>query len=208
MQHIEPASLSTLPARIAYLKSFLNFTEDDAESLHAVKDLLTPLLPEILDSAYAKLLSFDITATSFLPRGTNYQGATASKIEDLHLTHPQIIFRKHFLQKYLLTLVSSDYDDMKTWEYLEKIAIMHTGKPGFAYRQNKPELRVEYMHMAMHLGEPPALFLRCRWLMFWECRLYYGRGDGCDYGTPGTRRCCEVQRVASIQQSDMDSKRS
>lgn len=29
---------------------------------------------------------------------------------------------------------------------------MHTGQPGFKRRENKPELRVEYIHMAALLG--------------------------------------------------------
>lgn len=29
---------------------------------------------------------------------------------------------------------------------------MHTGKPGFNHRENKPELRVEYIHIGALLG--------------------------------------------------------
>lgn len=29
---------------------------------------------------------------------------------------------------------------------------MHTGKPGFKHRQNRPDLRVEYIHMSALLG--------------------------------------------------------
>lgn len=134
MQHIEPSSLSSLPERIAYLKAFLNFTADDADALHAAKPVIVPLIPTILDAVYTKLLSFDITAQSFVPRNTGFEGATATKTQDLNLNHPQIAFRKTFLQKYLVTLVTTDYDDEKAWDYLDKVSIMHTGQPGFAHR--------------------------------------------------------------------------
>jgi hypothetical protein len=38
------------------------------------------------------------------------------------------------------------------WEYLDKVGLMHTGKPGFKHRENKPELRVEYIHIGALLG--------------------------------------------------------
>jgi hypothetical protein len=38
------------------------------------------------------------------------------------------------------------------WVYLNNVGIMHTGKPGFKHRAKKPELRVEYIHMAALLG--------------------------------------------------------
>ncbi|KAG8999304.1 hypothetical protein FRB94_006235 [Tulasnella sp. JGI-2019a] len=152
MQHIEPSSLSSLPERIAYLKAFLDFTAGDANALHAAKPVVAPLIPTILDAVYIKLLSFDITAQYFAVRNTGFEGTTPAKTEEPSLDHPQIAFRKTFLQKYLVTLVTADYDDEKTWEYLDKVAIMHTGQPGFAHRKNKPELRVDYMHMAALLG--------------------------------------------------------
>ncbi|KAG9016479.1 hypothetical protein FRB93_010728 [Tulasnella sp. JGI-2019a] len=152
MQHIEPSSLSSLSYRIAYLKSFMNFTADDAEALHVAKAIVNPLVPNITNEVYAKLLSFDITAQPFVSRNTGFEGETPTKVEDLNLDHPQIAFRKTVLRKYLGVLMTSDYNDDKTWEYLDKVAIMHTGQAGFAHRKSKPELRVEYMHMASMLG--------------------------------------------------------
>ncbi|KAG8999305.1 hypothetical protein FRB94_006236 [Tulasnella sp. JGI-2019a] len=152
MLHIELSSLSSLPERIAYLKAFLDFTSDDADALHAAKPVIAPLIPSILDAVYVKLLSFDITAQSFATRNTGFEGEVPVKVQDLHPNHPQIAFRKTFLQKYLVTLVTADYGDEKSWEYFDKVSIMHTGQPGFAHRKNKPELRVEYMHMAALLG--------------------------------------------------------
>lgn len=180
MQHIEPASLSSLPERVQYLKAFLGFTHNDADALHAAKLFVAPLIPTILDLVYTKLLSFDMTAQSFVPRQSDYVGLTPSNVKDLNVNHPQIAFRKTFLQKYLVMLVTADYDDEKTWEYLDKVGIMHTGQPGFAHRKNKPELRVEYIHMGLLLGKAGHCIASgtrsanwCRWqdmlsILFWE----------------------------------------
>jgi len=147
MQHIEASSLSSLPERIAYLKSFLNFSPEDAAALHAAKPVVAPLIPTVLDAVYAKLLSFDITAASFVPRNTEYKGEIVGSVHQLGIESPQILFRKTFLKNYLVMLVTADYDSEKTWEYMDKVGLMHTGASGF-----KKELKVDYIHVGMLLG--------------------------------------------------------
>lgn len=101
---------------------------------------------------YTKLLSFDITAAAFVPRQTGFAGEAPADIRDLSHSHPQIKFRKDFLARYLAKLVALDYESPESWEYLDKVAVMHTGKAGFAHRAKKPALRVEYIHCAILLG--------------------------------------------------------
>lgn len=156
IQRIDPASLSDLTSRITYLKSFLNFTDTDGAAIQASKDVVAPAVPAILDTIYTHLLSFDITAKAFVPRQPE-QSATdtvANTVEDLYLEHPTIKHRKDFLKTYLVKLVSNSNwaDDSPFWSYLDKVGIMHTGEPGFKHREKRPELRVEYMHMAALLG--------------------------------------------------------
>ena len=57
-------------------------------------------------------------------------------------------------QNYLVELVStSDLSpDGSFWKYLNNVGIMHTGKPGFKHREERPDLRVEYIHMGALLG--------------------------------------------------------
>lgn len=149
MEHISPSSLDSLPQRIVFLKAFLNFTSDDAAALHSAKDVVAPLIPTVLDAVYTKLLSFDITAASFVPRNTDYKGDTAKNPQELTLDHPQVAFRKDFLRAYLVKLVTADYDSDKTWEYLDRVGLIHTGA---RVRATKAELRVEYIHIAALLG--------------------------------------------------------
>jgi hypothetical protein len=152
MQSIDPKSLSILQTRIAYLKSFIDFTQTDAAALHAAKPVVEALIPGIIDAVYKKLLSYDITAKAFVPRQTGYDGVAPTKLEELDLEHPMIKYRMGFLKGYLKKLVVADYDDLGTWEYFDKVGIMHTGVAGFAHRAKKPALRVEYIHMGLLLG--------------------------------------------------------
>ncbi|KAF8079358.1 Protoglobin-domain-containing protein [Lyophyllum atratum] len=152
MQHIDPASLSHLPTRIQYLRDFINFTPSDARTLHSSKPIIAPLVPLVVDTVYTKLLSFSITSQAFLPRQTGYSGSAPTRLEDLGQEHPQIKFRKDFLKGYLVKLVTMDYEEEGSWEYLDRVGVMHTGVDGFAHRAKKPGLRVELIHAAILLG--------------------------------------------------------
>ncbi|RDB24550.1 hypothetical protein Hypma_008323 [Hypsizygus marmoreus] len=152
MEHISIASLSHLPSRVQYLRTFIGFTDEDAAALHAAAPVVAPLVPTVVDAVYTKLLSFDITAKAFVPRQTGFTGEATAKLEDLSLEHPHVKFRKDFLGQYLVKVVSMDYDKDETWEYLDKVGLMHTGVAGFAHRKKKPALRVELVHCAILLG--------------------------------------------------------
>jgi len=134
MQHISESSLNDLPTRVQYLRDFIGFTEDDAAALHAARPVVAPLVPTIVDLVYEKLLSFDITAKSFVPRQTGYSGEAPTKLAELSMEHPQIKFRKDFLAGYLAKLVTMDYSNISSWQYLDKVGLMHTGQAGFAHR--------------------------------------------------------------------------
>ncbi|KAF8463280.1 Protoglobin-domain-containing protein [Kalaharituber pfeilii] len=155
MQKIAPSSLSHLPSRIAYVTSFLDFKSSDVAYLHAAAPIVKPLIPAVVDAVYVKLLSYDITAKAFVPRGTGFTGAMDEKhrtVIDLSADDEQIKFRKDFLKRYLARLVEMGYDNEKDWEYLDKVAVMHTGQVGFQHRAKKPGLRVELIHMSILLG--------------------------------------------------------
>jgi len=134
MQHISESSLEHLPSRIEYLRSFIDFTSEDAAALHAAKPVVGPLVPAVVDMVYEKLFMFDITAKSFVPRQTGYEGTTPKTLSNLGQDHPQINFRKDFLKGYLVKLVTLDYEKIESWEYLDRVGIMHTGRAGFSHR--------------------------------------------------------------------------
>jgi len=103
---------------------------------------------------YTKLLSYDITAQSFVPKGTDYDGPAVKNVQELTLDDPQIALRKDFLKNYLVKLVTTKNltPTSPFWTYLQNVGIMHTGRPGFKHRQNRPDLRVDYIHIGALLG--------------------------------------------------------
>ncbi|KAI9785072.1 MAG: hypothetical protein M1816_000542 [Peltula sp. TS41687] len=161
MRIIAPSSLTSLPARISYLKAFQGFTDEDGALIHEAESLLKPLVPAILDAVYVKLLSYTITAKAFVPRQRGHQGAVPANVHELTPDHPQIAHRKNFLKAYLVRLVGNqDWSDQsRYWEYLDRVGVMHTGEPGFDHRKSRPELRVELVHMGMLLGYVEDLIL-------------------------------------------------
>lgn len=155
IEHVEAATLNNdLVYRVTYLSKFLELTPTDAEALVAAAPLIAPLVPTVLDIVYTKLLSFDVTAMAFVPKNTDYTGETVTSVQELTLDHPQIALRKDFLKNYLVKLVTTTdlSPDSPFWVYLDKVGLMHTGRPGFKHRENRPDLRVEYIHMSALLG--------------------------------------------------------
>ncbi|KAG5352368.1 hypothetical protein C0989_002631 [Termitomyces sp. Mn162] len=152
MQQIDPVSLNHLLTRVTYLRNFIGFTTEDADALHAATPVVRPLVPTVVNMVYGKLFGFDITAKAFVPRQTGYEGVAPVNLEELSQDHPQIKFRKDFLAQYCRKLVTMDYEKESTWEYLDKVALMHTGETGFKHREKKSSLRVEYIHCGILLG--------------------------------------------------------
>jgi Protoglobin len=155
MQHIDPSSLSHLPSRIQYLHSFLTFDPStDGPLIISLKPLLAPLLPTLLDALYTHLLSYDITARSFLPSQTDAgpaPGVEEKDVSALNLNHANIKHRKDFLRAYLIRLLNNhDWTpESRFWDYLDNVGRVHTGRQ---HTSRKNMLRVEYVHIALLLG--------------------------------------------------------
>jgi len=143
VQHIDRKELYTsLPARIRYLHSFLDFNKDDQAALLLAAKPLESLIPAVVNIVYKKLLSYDITSRAFQTRSTSYEGP----IDNLpSLDSPQIKYRKMFLRGYLRRLCS-DPTKMEYWEYLDKVGMMHVGQG------RKHPLHIEFIHMGVLLG--------------------------------------------------------
>jgi hypothetical protein len=165
VQHVDPAALKNdLTARVAYLKSFLNFTDDDGAAIQSSAGVIAPALPAVLDAIYTHLISYDITSKAFAqaqPEQNNSDGKVAD-VSELSLNHPNILHRKDFLKAYFVKLVSnSDWsNESPFWNYLDKVGLMHTGEPGFKHRQKRPQLRIEVMHVSLLLGFVEEIVLK------------------------------------------------
>jgi hypothetical protein len=140
-EHIDNDRLYTDPFyRFQYLAKFSDFSDADIQAIHDSAPVVGPLVPAIVDAVYEKLFSFDVTKSVFLQRNEGYQGKMASDLEHLSLDNDQIRFRKDFLGKYLVKLVTAKYD-ANFVKYLDYVGKIHTSYSGKASRIN-----VEYVH--------------------------------------------------------------
>jgi len=130
MKQIDEEQLETdLNYRYEYLAEFIGFTEADVKLIHQSAGYLAPLVSQIVDSTYEKLLSFDATARHFVQRQHGFDGDLPSSLEELHVDHPQIKFRKEHLSRYLMHLLGRAYDQ-KMVTYLDMAGKIHTPKAG------------------------------------------------------------------------------
>ncbi|RVD82507.1 uncharacterized protein DFL_006932 [Arthrobotrys flagrans] len=143
MEHIDRTELYTsLPVRIQFLHSFLEFGPEDVAALIAGQKYVKALIPAIVNIVYKKLLKYDITARVFTTRNSRDEGPVSTwATED----SAQIMHRKMFLRWYL-TKLNSDCTRMEYWEYLDKVGLMHVGKG------RKNPLHVEYVFLGVCLG--------------------------------------------------------
>ncbi|KAF3923351.1 hypothetical protein ABW21_db0204243 [Orbilia brochopaga] len=143
MQHVDRGDLYTsLPARIQFLHSFLEFGPDDVAALILGQRYVKALIPAIVNIVYKKLLKYDITARVFTTRNSKDEGPVSHwATED----SAQIQHRKMFLRWYL-TKLNSDCTKMEYWEYLDKVGLMHVGKG------RKNPLHVDYVFLGACLG--------------------------------------------------------
>ena len=130
MHHVDETMLEEdVNARYRYLAEFIGFTDEDIQSIHLSAGYLAPLIPQLVDQTYEKLLAYDATARHFVPRQHGYSGPTPDDLGALTSDHPQIQFRKEHLSRYLMRLVGHAYDK-KMVTYLDLAGKMHTPKAG------------------------------------------------------------------------------
>lgn len=130
MQEIDEARLETdAQYRYEYLAGFLGFGPEDAALIQASAPFLGPLIPQLVEKTYEKLLSFDATARHFVPRQAGYDGPLPGGVAELTQAHPQIRFRKEHLSRYFMQLLGRSYDG-KMVQYLDMVGKIHTPKAG------------------------------------------------------------------------------
>jgi len=140
-EHIDSQRLrSDVEYRFAYLSKFIGFGDVDNKALHDAAPVLGPLVPVVVDAVYNKLLSFDVTKQVFLERNAGFEGKLESTLPELTTDSEQIKFRKDFLSKYLVKLVTAEYD-ANFIKYLDHVGKVHTPEGG------AQKINVEYIHV-------------------------------------------------------------
>lgn len=146
MRHIDEQRLEDdVTYRVGYLSEFMDFGPDDVAAIQGAAGHLAPLVPTLVDAVYDKLFSYDATKRHFIPRQSGYEGDVPESIETLEQDHEMIQFRKQHLARYLVALVTRDYD-AKMINYLDMVGKIHTPKAG------SPELDVPLVQMNALLG--------------------------------------------------------
>jgi hypothetical protein len=146
MQRVdEPRLESDLAYRFEYLAGFMGFTGDDIAAIHDSAGYLAPIVPNLVDAVYDKLVQFDATWRHFVPRQHGFEGNLADNVESLQMTDEVIQYRKQHLARYLTNLVTKPYD-AKMVGYLDVVGSMHT--PG----QGNSEIDVPLVQMNALLG--------------------------------------------------------
>ena len=146
MQHIDEQRLEQDSAyRFQYLAEFLQFGEQDLTAIAAVRPVLLPHIPVLVDVVYEKLAMYDCTWRHFMPDQAGQAGADVGSLAELGLDHPQIRFRKQHLTRYVERLLSGPYDG-KLVLYLDMVGKIHTAEAG------NPRLQIPLVQMNALLG--------------------------------------------------------
>ncbi len=130
MQTVDENRLETDPVyRFRFVADFIGFTKEDAAALQSAAMFLGPMIPELVDKTYQKLLGRDCTARHFLPRQAGFDGPVPADLKSLSASHPQIQFRKEHLARYLNTVLGRTCDE-KLVQYLDMVGKIHTPAAG------------------------------------------------------------------------------
>lgn len=130
MKTIDEGRLETDPAyRFEYLAEFMGFTAADASLIQASASYLGPLIPEIVERTYAKLLAYECTARHFIPRQSGYSGPVPEGPAAVTTSHPQVLFRKEHLARYFMQILGRTCD-AKAVVYLDMVGKIHTPRAG------------------------------------------------------------------------------
>ncbi|MFO0842805.1 MAG: protoglobin family protein [Gemmataceae bacterium] len=126
----EPRLEHDLDYRFGYLAEFIGFGPEDHAAIQASAMYLGPMVPQLVEATYQKLLGYDATARHFLPRQYGYEGELPAGLADL-ATSPQLQFRKEHLGRYFYQLLGRSFD-AKMVRYLDMVGKIHTPKAGNA----------------------------------------------------------------------------
>jgi hypothetical protein len=150
-QVVDQAKLNTdLLYRFKYFSTFMGFGADDIEAIHNSAKFVSPLVPSIVNAVYNKLFSFDVTTQPFTLRNSDYSGDVVPSIQDINHNTPQIKHRKDMLSKYLVKLVTAEYDE-DFLRFLNYVGRIHT-VDGKKKNVDGTFMSVDYIHCNALLG--------------------------------------------------------
>ena len=158
VEHIDPDRLNTdLRYRYEYLSKFFNFTPQDIIMLNNLAPILFPRIPVIVDTAYRKLFSFDVTKQSFLVHQQGFDNMISDTNVDVCLQSVQMTFRRDMLSMYLRRVLSQAEWNDTFLQYLSRIGQIHSNQSG------PTSINVDYIHINALLGYLEHLLIEILW---------------------------------------------
>ncbi|KAJ3364076.1 hypothetical protein GGF31_000613 [Allomyces arbusculus] len=143
LKHIDRTKLYTdVTYRVQYVSDFLDFGPDDRALISMAAPLLAPHIPAIVDNVYKTLLSYDITAQSFLHTMENYHGQVIRKLDSLNVESELIRFRKNIFKRYLVCTMLGTEQDQTMIQYMDWVALIHTTNTS-----KHSSINIEYIHI-------------------------------------------------------------
>lgn len=145
MQTIDEIRLENdLEYRFRYLAEFIGFGADDHAAIQQAAMYLGPMIAQLVDTTYERLLAYDATARHFLPPQHGYEGPVPKNLGEVAAS-AQVQFRKEHLGRYFMQILGRSFDG-KMVTYLDMIGKMHTTKAG------NPNIHVPLVQMNALMG--------------------------------------------------------
>lgn len=145
MKHVDEARLESDPGyRFEYLAEFIGFSAEDRSAIQMAAMYLGPMIPQLVEATYQRLLAYDATARHFMPQQHGYVGPLPANMEELGAS-AQIQFRKEHLGRYFMQILGRSFDT-KFVAYLDMVGKMHTTKAG------NPNIHVPLVQMNALMG--------------------------------------------------------
>lgn len=133
-----------LEYRFRYLAEFIGLDAGDQSAIQMAAMYLGPMIPQMVDATYDRLLAYDATARHFLPHQTGHEGPAATSLDALG-DSSQVRFRKEHLGRYFMQILGRSLDG-KMVAYLDMVGKMHTTKAG------NPKIHVPLVQMNALMG--------------------------------------------------------
>jgi hypothetical protein len=134
---------SDITEHFEFLRSFLNLTPEEVETIHEVADRLEPALGRLMDDIYDQLTRYDCTLRHFARPQTGYEGEVPDRLEEITPDHPLMLFRKQATFRYFLSLVSRPLN-LSMVQYMDWLGRIHHSKAG-ASKFSIPVVQLESM---------------------------------------------------------------
>lgn len=136
---------SDLNYRFWYVAEFIDFSEDDANTINRIGPAILPRIPEMVDTVFEKLFSYDATIRHVLPWQSFDSKGDGEEFRDVRVDREVVDYQKNQLAEYLETLVTSDCDEEMV-VFLDNIGRYYTPK-----LQNS-KINVPHVQMNVLLG--------------------------------------------------------